>query len=101
VKRIDPAATPELYRRVGWKPIRFTFGNDDLKCGCLIGVLDKGEPELQRSLDSKYVVGLTLGFDGKTMRGRKRTELLRQGHADGRAAWAALVEAGMVDGSGT
>ena len=114
MRRIDPAATPELYRKLGWKPKRGRFYEDKpTDCGCLVGALyfdqHKRLPEPSRDwvggnigLDPVYVRGLINGFDGRYTNidgGYERQEhrdLSIAGHADGRAAWAALEAAGMV-----
>lgn len=117
LQRIDPSTVPDLYRRVGMRPKKRIYRNED-NCGCIIGALaaDRGVDLMVISgngfedtaqslggLTGSYVYGLTLGFDGAS---DARCRLLDHqnesdhlaGHADGKAAWEALVEAGMVGG---
>lgn len=111
MKRIDPSKTPDLYRRIGMRPVQNDWCSPDGSCGCLVtalmvdagtgarefaGASGRGERAAKRlGFDEKYVCGLIDGFD--MFRCFGSSQEYNAGHVDGLAVWEALVEAGMTE----
>jgi len=122
LKRIDPASVPGVFRKHGLKPERggynlhvVSIGEHDGCCVLTACAVDRigreGVGDLDRDLryltvavqiadligvDRIYGMHVTRGWDGKSL-AHDATPTERAGHADGRAAWQACVEAGLTE----
>jgi hypothetical protein len=111
MKRIDPKAVPEVFRRLGLKPIQGSYNAYGIARGeadcCVFTALavdrvgleaiGDDDTEIAAGYDNgDYSGGVVYGWDGEPVEASWSDEM-RLGYADGRAAWLACVEAGLVE----
>lgn len=118
-KRIDPQAVPEICRKRKIVPVRGVYvGASGRRCAaCAVGIhlIDAvgkkaalaimrawQELELAGGYDPNYIEGLSNGWEGCVLNYCWRLNIahspdrFRAGHRDGKAAWKACVNAGLV-----
>ncbi|WAH35007.1 hypothetical protein [Alicyclobacillus dauci] len=108
--RITPEQVVEAYKATGLKPMQGDYFPEQ-GCACGIGCMSRTVVGLLPEEDfdpisimedafnvsHNYVVGFTRGFDNldnKEIYGND----MKDGYADGQAAWKAVVEVGLVEG---
>lgn len=107
-KRIKSEEVVRAFQETGLKPKRFYFfqREEEKQCACGMGAIYY---VLKKSADiegrvggfmnshygSSYKGGFADGFDGREYRGLDRSSKI--GYKDGKNAWRAVVEAGLVE----
>lgn len=118
MRRITPEEVVEAYRKTGAKPCPNVYlvftDNECLACGLGAVLLAEREqeaiaavregggslPMIWDMVGAAYEEGFSGGFDPRPFPAPEGPgERIQQGYEDGRAAWEAVVAAGLVEGA--